>query len=283
MRPAKKARERLQGNWGTAAGVQCVSLASRLLLLLLELFALRLLGLGAERVVPVSALWSGGWAYGAVLAGALLLDWLLISPLLLGRTAYYWKLTGGENAAFSTVFCFFRRGYGLALRWRLSRFLRRVLWGALCYAPAALLSGYASLVRRTGAQSPLIDVTLLLCTLFSLVTLAAGFVALELLMLRYLPSGYLLAEGAPCKGLFRSACRIMRGRVGETAWLYAGFAGWFAACLLLFPYFYAWPTLETCLAGAVRKYRSTVPEEEPDRRFLFHRRRKKSGPSARMA
>ena len=92
MRPAQRARQRLKGRWLTAVAVQCTRLGAGLLVLLAELFALRLLDLGTDRAVDASALWQGGWLYGVVLLGTLLLDWLLVSPL------YCSLFSGGDTS-----------------------------------------------------------------------------------------------------------------------------------------------------------------------------------------
>ncbi len=306
MRPAQRARRCLRGNWLNAAAVECTRLGAGLLVLLGQLAALALLGLGAERVITAGALWSGGWLYGVVLLAMLLLDWLLVSPLLAGRALYYRRLaasaapapspraererdalgrtqeihlelppagsarqrpgpsggqSGGEGPPYSLLFSFYRRGYLRTLRWRLGLFLRRLCWGALCYAPSALLVGYGELIRRGGSRTPLADLTLMLCTALGLTALLGGFVALELLMLRYLPAQYLL-DSPEQRGLFRRARRIMRGRLGETVGLYLGFAGWLAACLAVLPYFYAAPLFHTVQAQAVRRFaRHAGPEE----------------------
>ena len=283
MRPAQRARQRLKGRWFVAVTVQCTRLGAGLAVLAAELFALRLLNLGTDRAVVASALWQGGWLYGMVLLGMLLLDWLLVSPILAGQAAFYRRVaeanaetgeqeeksgeSGGSRSSspsrrksasadpsYAVVFSFFRGGYGRALRWRLGLFLRRLGWGTLCYAPAALIAGYAELVRRGGARTPLADMTMLLCTVFGLAALAGGFVVLEMLMLRYLPARYLLDDPEE-KRPFRHARHIMKGRLGETIWLYLGFAGWLVSCVLLFPYFYAAPLFETTRALAVRYFR----------------------------
>ena len=306
MRPAQRARGKLKGNWLTANAVQCTQLAFGLTVLI------------------------GGWLYGVVLLGMLVLDWLLVSPVLAGQALYYRRLarSGGTAAApadgdgraaramlektqeirlpaekkggypparlpgreekqpeggrpeqppYTLVFTFYRQGYGRALRWRLGLFIRRLGWGALCYAPSALIAGYRELLRRGGSDTPLADLTMLLCTLLGLMALLGGFVALEMLMLRYLPAQYLLADPEE-RHLFRRARQIMRGRMGEAIWLYLGFAGWFAACFAVLPYFYAAPLFQTMRAQAFLRFLRQAPPEKEGRspgRSAMHRAAKR--------
>ena len=60
-------------------------------------------------------------------------------------------------------------------------------------------------------------------------------------MLRYMPAQYLLAEQPTVRAALRESRRLMKGQVGEMAWLYLGFSGWLFACLALLPYFYVSP------------------------------------------
>lgn len=257
MRLAQKARQYLKGQWLAAIAVQFFLAVAWMMVLLIELMIMRVTNLDVEKVVYASDLWSGQWKYGALMVGLLLLDWFLITPLKLGQAAFYWQITEGKEASISRLFSFFYKRYGSALHWRASLFCRRLLWAGLCYAPAALTVGYASVVRRNGSDAPVTDVTLLLCTVFSLLFLVGGLLVYQLLMLRYLPTAYILSmseDKNTSKKLFHRASRLMRGHVSEAFGLCAGFAGWFLLCLLLLPFIYAAPLFQTTRALAARQY-----------------------------
>lgn len=81
--------------------------------------------------------------------------------------------------------------------------------------------------------------------IFGLFALIAGFIAVQLVMLRYMPAQYLLAEQPTVRAALRESRRLMKGQVGEMAWLYLGFSGWLFACLALLPYFYVSPLFLT--------------------------------------
>lgn len=266
MRPAQKARRLLNGRWAAAVSVQSILLAASMALLLVELAVLYFTRLGTDTVAYVSVFYSGKWAYGAVTVGALLLDWLFLSPLLLGRSLYYWRLAAGKEAPFTVLSTFYRHGYGRALQWRLFLFLRRMLWTALCYLPAALIMGYATLVRQSGSDTPLADITLMFCTMAGFLSLLAGFLVSEMLMLRYLPASYLTALGSEdsIRSIFRQSSQVMKGHIGETFWTIIGFIGWFLSCLLVAPYFYVSPLFQTSITVVIRKY---LAEMNPSRHY----------------
>ena len=85
-------------------------------------------------------------------------------------------------------------------------------------------------------------------------------------MLYYMPAQYLVAETGSVRKAFKLSKEYMHGRIGETAWLYAGFAGWLLSCLLLAPYFYAAPLFLTTRARFVH---------EAERDFLRQEEREK--------
>lgn len=256
MRPAQKARRLLSGRWITAVAVQSIVLAASMLVLMIELVVLRFSHLGAETIAHINDFFDGEWTYGAVTIGTLLLDWLLISPLLLGQSLYFWKVAEGEEVSYSALFAFYLHGYRRALHWRLSLFLRRLLWTTVCYMPAALIMGYAEIVRQSGSDTPFTDIMLLFCTLVGFLSLLAGFLVSEMLMLRYVPATYFtaLSSDEPIHEIYRQSCRLMKGHVGDLFWVTIGFIGWFLSCFLIFPYFYVAPLFQTTRVVVIRQY-----------------------------
>lgn len=132
-----------------------------------------------------------------------------------------------------TIWGFYRKGYGKAVGWRLVMWGWRTVYGLACFAPATLLWGYSEVLRVSGDASSLTDVTRLFCGLFGLFALAAGWVVQQLMMLRYLPAQFRLAEGASLREALRDSRRLMKGNTGDAAWMYMGFSGWLAACCSL--------------------------------------------------
>ena len=83
MRLAKQARLSLKGQWKGAVLAQWMVLAAGLFLLLLEVAALRLTGLGMEKVIHIDEIDGdpGLLLHAAVIVGIVALDLLLTSPL----------------------------------------------------------------------------------------------------------------------------------------------------------------------------------------------------------
>lgn len=292
MRPAQTAKQQLKGNWKQALIVQILLLLAGGALTAAECGALFFLDFGLDQGISAAGLLSGreSWWRLAILLSAVLADLFLLSPLYAGQALFYKKLTFPappgpppmverlENGVVrlepdqseprparipvSVLGRFYRgKAYGKAVRWRLILWLYRSLWSLLWYAPAALALGYGEYVRRSMESSALRDVTLVFTSFLGLFGLIAGFLAVQLTMLRWMPAQYLLEEEPTVRSAFKRARLMMKGKVGDMAWLYMGFSGWLFACLAVIPYFYAAPLFLTTRAGAV--YRLTKKEAAP--------------------
>ena len=202
------------------------------------------------------------WRQAAVVLGFAAADLLLTSPFRLGQAAFFDSVAGGIPIPVRAIWGYYRRGYVRSILWRLAIWGRRLLWGMLCFAPAAGVLGYGRILRTNGVETPFNDVCRLFCLIFGLFSLAAGLILLELIMLRYMPAQYLIAQGQEVRAALRDARRLMKGKTGEMAWLYIGFSGWLAACLLFVPFFYVSPLFLTTRAVAVRRMRKTSQKKQ---------------------
>lgn len=127
------------------------------------------------------------------------------------------------------------------------------------FAPAVLALGYGDWLRRGDSATAFTEITMIFSAIFGLFALIAGFIAVQLVMLRYMPAQYLLAEQPTVRAALRESRRLMKGQVGEMAWLYLGFSGWLFACLALLPYFYVSPLFLTTRAWPYTGCSSVLP------------------------
>ncbi|MDD2362355.1 MAG: hypothetical protein PHH84_05290 [Oscillospiraceae bacterium] len=255
MRRAQQARQRLKGHKPKAVAVEFITVAAGIFVTITYLTVLRLSGLGFESLIHSSEL-INNWYYMLITAGIFLLDWLLLSPLLLGRLAFYMNIAAGEKVKVRVIFRYYLNKYNHALRWRLSIRIRRFIYLSVCLLPAAIASGTAKAVRAGGSMTPASDVIMMFCTLFGVLFLLAGLLFSETLMLRKLPAAYLVINNRDKKypkRIFRESSKIMKGHVADTFQLVTGFSGWFTACTFIIPYFYVMPLFFTTRTMAVRK------------------------------
>ena len=259
MKLAKQARQRLKGQWRGAMAAEWMLVTAGLVLLLLEVLSLRLSGIGIETVLHFDELVvnTGMLPHALIIVGIVLLDILVTSPLRAGQAAYYYRTADPARTEYVSSgilrCCYTRGSYGRAVRWRLILWWYRLLWGSVCTLPAAMLLGYGQLLFQRGGDDPVANIQILFCGFFGLFALLAGFVTMQLILLRYMPAQYFLAEEKTVRGALRRGKQLMKGRVGEAAWMAAGFSGWLLTCLLLVPYFYVAPLYRPSRALWVRR------------------------------
>lgn len=252
MSYTQRARRCLKGRRTAAVTVECINMAAGLLIPLMSLGALRLFNLNAERVVRASELLGDGGIYAVITALLIITDWLLISPIMLGRLAFYRNVATGKRVSVGTVFGFFGRHYAFALRWRLFCSMYRLLYISVCLLPAAITVGLTRAVGLSRIHSPFIDIIMLFGTVFGIIFFVFGLLVYKMAMIRKMPAAYLLLDKDRYpRRLFRDSSRYMRGHVIETFQITAGFAGWFASCLLFFPRFYVLPLFLTVRAAVI--------------------------------
>ena len=263
MRPAQRARERLRGRWISVILLQWMLLLIRVVLIILQIIGLYLLGGSVEVVVRFGDIASGrAIGYAGVTLLFLALDLLVMSPLYLGRTLFYLRVSAGEEAKPWLLFRFFGKDYRRALRLRFFLLLRQTLWTALFLLPAALITGYAAVVRNSGVSNSFADLVMLYSTVFGWAFFLGGLLAANMLMLRYWPAQLLVALGQPVEGVFRRSAQIMKGRVGDILWLHVGFSGWFLSFLFVIPYVYVMPLLNTTLTMELCRCIVKAPRED---------------------
>ena len=111
MRTTQRARQRLKGHWAESVTVECICITAGMVIPMASIAVLHLIGISPDSVVHASDIRGGGWMYALVTAGFIVFDWLLISPFLLGRLAFYQHIAAGRQAPFYIVFRFFGRRY----------------------------------------------------------------------------------------------------------------------------------------------------------------------------
>ena len=274
--PGKKARSILAGHWAPAFLTQSIWLCGLLLLLIVEILLRQLIGIPTAQTIlaMLHPALQSVLPYALVLAGMLLMDLLLLSPLRLGRVKYFRRQMEGEDSI-RELFSFYRgRRYGRAIWWRLRLWARYLLWGCLFLFPGSLALGWSALIR-TGAVSDVTGMLMLCLNLIGVLSLLSGFIALCLWMLRYQPAALLLAEDEPAGNVFRRSARAMKGELGELTWLYLRLSGWVVGEWLLLPGFYAGPLVATARTQFLLRVlqraearESAVQAAHPRRRFF---------------
>jgi len=245
------ARKRLKGHWGTVISVEAIVACIRIFILIIEIALLSLLKFHENQT-----------EYMLIIATFLVVDWLIVSPLLLGRTIVYWDIISMRTVKATRVFYGFKL-YAKAVMWRAGRFVRRLGWSIISYAPAVILFGIAP-VLRVAPVTPRTDALMLMVTIGRVVLPVMGFVVCEIQMTRYAPADCLLAAGngrVAVQRLFKRSRKMMRGHAGAVAWQWIGFGGLWLGSLLIVPLAYTVPIYRVSRLNLVRKCVVSAPSE----------------------
>lgn len=256
MQTEKEARGALAGHWTDAMGAGAIGILARLLLLLLAWWGDRTVA-GAFRdpfTQPFRMLLTLAIAF---------LDLLLLSPLRAGQAALYRGWQNGEDGRVWHLFSAFRSAeYGKCMALRLQIWWRGVWRCAAAFVPAACLLALSDRLCKGGLPVASEQVAYLLLTVAAWIFLAVGLLAVWLWWLRYMPAWYLLDDVRTASEAMRLSRRMMRGHVGEAAWLYVRFAAVALTWVLIVPYFYTAPRFYALRAAFVEERRRAFVQSD---------------------
>ncbi len=231
----RMARGLLRGKWKSAIAAQLLWAVTAVIWLLTE--------------------WGVGHWFGSMaqaIGGLLLLaaDLWGLSPLKYAIAAFYWRSIYRKDITLRDCL---REGYGRqykrAVGWRCRYWFRSLGMALVCFCPAALLLGSIGAVDTyVGTVSAGAAVFYRLLTALSV---PMGFIAYKISMLAYLPSLYLVISGMEMGQVFSWARKLMRGSGDRTVWFFLGFGWWMLLYVLIVPWLFVSPILESAKAGLV--------------------------------
>lgn len=217
----RRAKELLKGTRHKALGIQLFITTTQLLVIGAEYaFFLRL-----PNVVTILLIFT--------------LDLLLISPLKAGRNLYYYSLVTQNTDNFRLFFHFFGDQYQKSIAWRLRLWTLRLLLNVILCVPCSYLLYLSQRTERYGNNT-----ISLIALAFFVVLMVFAFLITELLLLRYLPAGYLLTKVNTAKEAFRMAKQISKGNLQTILYIYLSFVGWCFLFPFILPFFYVEPLFQ---------------------------------------
>lgn len=256
MQTENEPRGALCGHWADAVSAQGIGVLVRLLLLLL--------GWYGDRAITGVFRDPFTQPFRMLLTLAIgFLDLLILSPLRAGQAALYRGWQNGENGRAWHIFYAFRSAdYGKCVALRLQIWWRGLLRCAAAFIPAACLFALSDRLCRDGLLAASEQVAYLLLTIAAWLFLAVGVLAVWLWWLRYMPAWYLFGDTRSAGEAMRLSRHMMRGHVGEAAWLYGRFAWALLSWALIAPYFYTAPRFYASRAAFVEERRRTFAESD---------------------
>ena len=252
----KNARDAMSGNWGKAVTAVLVVFCVNLLFAYLEqiLYALfRISGyvdIGNTPALFLDDQVNISWLALGITAGMYVVKFVLMSPLLVGVTKWFYQVVEGKYPPFSVIFDYYAslRTFGKALGVQFQVSLRIALMGIVVLLPSTCLRIVLQYLPAAGSDSlSLMGAVLYLLT--NLVTVLS-WLFLGYLSLRYFLCFFLLAEKdeVPVKKILQTSVRTMREYKEEIFTLFLSFIPWLLLCALILPAFFIAPYLAATAA-----------------------------------
>ena len=234
----KNARVALKGRWGVAIGIFALAFGVSVLLAWAEFMALRLFAPYPFYYQPpgdyayyLRALLSYNPAELIITGVALLLYLLILAPLFLGITRWFYLLIQEEKATFTELFHFFEslRRYCKAVWYTVQITMRTLAWGIVfMILPAGVMSASIRFLRlealsRQARSAASVGVILA----FGLLLLASLLYAIYIN--KYALTPYLLCESdhVSVRQAFRTSIRYTKGYRGIKLLFTLSFIGWY--------------------------------------------------------
>ncbi len=205
----------------------------------------------------------------------IVLRFLIIAPVELGHTKWYYSVVKGSKTYLSKLFFYYQSNssYIYLLVFKFGQYIRRIGYGILSFAATAAslsLSLYQfSLYSASGVDSDRNKAFLyLVVTVFMFIL---GLVMYLLLMLKFFLAKYLFVgindfnSGVKkVNSCFSRSKEMMNGQSGKVISLAISFIPALLTCVLLLPILYVYPYIRTSFAAQARSIIKSAIESDMD-------------------
>ena len=187
--------------------------------------------------------------YYLILLVVLILSFIVLEPLSLGASRFYFYVSKGESPSVEEIFYYFRgkKAFLRSLNFGINALLRGLLWGLVCMLPGTvimIISGMLSAMPITASSISQYSIALVP---ISMITLVIGYIFLLAIVLRYFLASYLFIsrEEIGIKECFKVSFKSMVGYRISVLKLYITFIPWLLLCFFVVPLLYVIPYLQT--------------------------------------
>ena len=244
----------LYNNWGKAIAIVLLLLAVGLLFTLVELCINMVFGIPQIMDVGNDGYFLNDLPNTSLLSMALTLimacgSFLILAPLEMGVTSWYYSLSEGESPEILHIFnCFSGKYYFRALSLQIHLWGRRLLLALLYFALPLAVFAASVLCLEFGPQYISEDMSYVIGSMgivFSLLlaALLAVFYAIHI-QKYFLARYYVVNEGLGVWEAMKKSRHASKGRRGEIFLFQLSWIPWFISCLLVIPGLYVYPYYE---------------------------------------
>ncbi len=271
----------LYNNWGKAVAIVLLLLATGLLFTMIELIINLLLGIPAVIDPQNDGYYLNNLPNTSILAMILtcimtLGSFLVMAPLNLGITGWYYGLSQGESPEVLSIFnTFSSRNYFRALTLKIHLWGRKIIWALIYFTlPAAIAAASIWLMGHSVFYMDLnLGYAISICGLFFAGLLAMLMAVLYAVHIQkyFLAEYYVVNENCGVWEAIKKSRHASRGKRGEIFLFRLSFLPFFLLCIFVIPTLYVLPYygISSMLYARVlmeQHYRSTqlVPVENKE-------------------
>lgn len=173
------------------------------------------------------------------------ISFVFTTPLKLGQTEWYFRLTGRQSVGIDSVFAWFGsiRLFIKSLLLSLNIWLRMLLWFIfLQLFPSALVyCSYLAANKSKSSEAVLMTASSLM--FLGLILLLAGSLLYYFIYTRYFLAPYLLVKdnSRRINDCVRESLKLTHGHRSEIFTFWLSFLGWFFLCVFIFPILFVLP------------------------------------------
>ncbi|MBQ7784025.1 MAG: hypothetical protein IJ368_08660 [Oscillospiraceae bacterium] len=180
--------------------------------------------------------------------------YIALSPLFLGIRWYFWQASGGTVMPVSSVFAVYSSDEQTkrCIKLRLMIDIRKLVLLFAAVTVAFMGISLAERLQKMWAGNIAVEVFIN----GGCAVLVAGVMLLYIVVgMKYLPAGFLMAENpdASVSEVMELCERIVGKKYTYLLALYCSYAGWYAACLLVFPILFIIPIMYMTTAVFIRE------------------------------
>lgn len=180
-------------------------------------------------------------------------SFFVMTPLILGMTEWYWRLTDGAKPAVGDIFGWYGSGrlYGKSLLLKFNIGVRKALWWLLtCGLPMVLLIAAEYCLSNVNINAQNLsdsDIRRVLLagilSFFGATLMIGGLILFLFLTSRYTMASYLIVEDSSRKvsDVIRDSIKYTRDYRWEITKFYLSYIGWGLTCIAIIPIFYVVP------------------------------------------
>lgn len=186
--------------------------------------------------------------YYSILLLVILLSFIILLPIYLGLSRFYYYVSKGESPSAAEIFYYFkgRKVFLHSLNFGINIILRCLMWSLVCMLPGTIIMIISGMLSAMPVTSVSLSRYAVVLVPIAMILLVVGYIFLFAIILRYFLASYLFVsrEEMGVRDCIRMSFNNMVGYRISVLKLYITFIPWVLACFFVLPILYVMPYLQ---------------------------------------